>query len=384
MPNDSPVSAASLFWFHCGRCGSLFQSQPGESEERTCSHCGSKPSLGLDATPAPASPGAFQTAVVEPHAGDRKRVTQRKHKSSYLVFKLAAIWILVLGGIVFGVRFIWHDQEAPASESTGFTPKKSGAYTQEDSDLINGAKEGIGKNFIGFISSTGAEQHNQFVFSPIATAGRMARFYNLNPVVKINPSGIVAKNTTIIHIPDRRAIEVDWAPSDGRMLDTAFYEENGEWRLDWDHYVRYSDYPWPLFLSDKGDSEGEFRLLARERLAEERRSTDTLSLILYAPRFGYGDTTGQQSPEFNVRRASPDGRLLEAAFKLQRAGKRPFDMKITGTNPEELIRVRLKVRRIDDGEARHFEITKVIACHWYSTDLPGVEVPREDAPAGQK
>ncbi len=321
---------------------------------------------------------------MEPHAGERKRVAQRKHKSSYLGFKLAAIWILVLGGIVFGVRFIWQTDEKTSQEGYSPRPKKPGAYSEADTNLINDARELVGKTFLGFISSTGPEQRNQFVFSPVTTAGRMARYYILNPISRITPEQVFPKGSAVIHIPDRRAIEAEWTTSDGRTLDTAFYEENGEWRLDWDHYVRYSDYPWPLFLSDKGDSEGEFRLLARERLAEERRSADTISMILYTPRFGYGDTTGQQSPEFNIRRASPDGRLLEAAFQLQRTGKRPFDMKITGTNTEELIRVRIKVRRIDDGETRRFEVMKVIACHWYSTDLPGMEVPREDAPAGQK
>lgn len=314
-------------------------------------------------------------------------MSQRKRKSSFLVAKLAAIWFLVLGAIVGGVRFVWKEPQTPAQTSSPETPEKDHSSTEEDAALLSGASNQVVKVLKGFIASTGADQRNQFVFSPVETAGRMARFYNLNPMAKISPEGMSAKgDAAVIHIPGRKGIEAEWSLHDGRTLDTAFFEENGEWRLDWDHYVRYSDYPWPLFLSDKGESEGEFRLLARERLAEERRNADTISMILYAPRFGYGDTTGQQSPEFNVRRASPDGRLLEAAFKLQREGVRPFGMKVRGTNQEELIRVRLKVRRTDDGEARHFEIVKVVACHWYSTDLPGMETRKQeqDSPAGQK
>jgi DNA-directed RNA polymerase subunit RPC12/RpoP len=34
-------------WYHCGHCGSLFQSDFGFDESRICALCGEKPGVGL-------------------------------------------------------------------------------------------------------------------------------------------------------------------------------------------------------------------------------------------------------------------------------------------------------------------------------------------------
>lgn len=47
-------------------------------------------------------------------------------------------------------------------------------------------------------------------------------------------------------------------------------------------------------------------------------------------------------------------------------------------DPESLIRVRVKVRRIKDDEGSRFELVDVVACHWYSSDDPGVEIPEQE------
>ena len=51
-------------------------------------------------------------------------------------------------------------------------------------------------------------------------------------------------------------------------------------------------------------------------------------------------------------------------------------------NPEGMIRVRVKVRRIEVDMERKFEITAVLACHWYAVDDPGVE-PADPLPAAE-
>ena len=102
-------------------------------------------------------------------------------------------------------------------------------------------------------------------------------------------------------------------------------------------------------------------------------------MVLYAPRFGPSGETGFQSPEFLFKRDTRDGRLLDAAFKLDREGARVFGVNIPNINPEGLIRVRVKVRSVEIEGERRFEIEEVIACHWYSVDVPGVEIPEQPA-----
>jgi hypothetical protein len=352
-------------WFHCGRCGSLFQAPVGEVDDRVCTECGRTPSLGVEAAPAEAIPVALNRG---PECFDRHPL--RKRKKNYFMLKLLLGWSLVLFVIVGGAKLIWN--------SGGDAPKVSAVSevstgpSEEDGVFINEASPDCNQVFSNFLNARTPEERNQFVLTPITTASRMARFYSLNPIVSIDPATLKFERSAVLNLPGGMALETIWKTPEDRELDAVFVKENGEWRLDWDHFIRYSDYPWPLFLAGSGDPSGEFRLLARERLAKERKGSEAISLVLYEPRFGSASETGLQSPEFLIKRDSENGRLLEAAFNLEKEGKRVFGVKIPDVNPEGLIRVRVKVKRLDKGLERGFEIEKIIACHWYSVDEPGV------------
>lgn len=292
------------------------------------------------------------------------------------MLKLAAGWLAVLIAIFFTARKLWpdHSDNRPGVKST--LPAKQAASAQ-DISFLNEAAPLCGAALDGFLTASTPEERNQFVSSPITTAARMARFYNMNPLVNIDPRTITFQGSSVVRLPNGNGMEAHLSTPDGRLFDVVFVKENDEWKIDWDHYARYSDSPWALFLAGSGEAEGEFRLLARERLADERKNEDTISLVLYAPRFGYANDTGFQSPEFVVRRDTRDGRLLDAAFKLERDGKRVFEANLPSINPEGLIRVRVKIRRFEVNLERRFEVEKVIACHWYSVDEPGVQIPEE-------
>jgi hypothetical protein len=117
--------------------------------------------------------------------------------------------------------------------------------------------------------------------------------------------------------------------------------------------------------------------IIRERLAEERKDLSTISIVFYAPVFGRPAETGPPSPEFLIQRDSREGKLLDAAFAAVKNKKRPFNAKAFNLDPEGMIRVRVKIRRSGEMEARAFEIVELKACHWYSTDLPGFDVGKE-------
>jgi rubredoxin len=356
-----------MYWFHCGRCGALFQSEAGEPEGRLCPKCGFDPSPGMINAPAePAAPVAAAPAT--PHRAKR---TGRKRKNNHLMLKLIGGWSLLLAVIVFGARWLWPEEKQPKTvvSSTAAVQSMSG----EDAMLLQDAMPKCAATFSAFLAAEGSEGRNQFVLSPISTASKMARFFSMNPELKIDPQTLEVTGKSVAHLPDGMAIETQWKTADDKRFDAVFREESGEWRLDWDHFARYSDYPWALFIAGTGPEEGEFRLLARERLAEERKDARTISLMLYAPRFGQPDETGFQSPEFLLPRDSHEGRLIGAAFELARAGKRVFGSHLPAMNPEGMIRLRLKVRRMETELGRKFEITGVPACHWHALDAPGVE-----------
>jgi hypothetical protein len=327
----------------------------------------------------PAPPEQAVPAIPEEHSahlrgsasGNRKR-----RKRSHILFKLAAAWLMLILAIIFGSNYVLKLQQ-PGKTTTAKVSENTGP-TQEEAALLTEASPLANQEFTGFLTAGTPEARNQFVFNPITTASRMARFYDLNPMVNIAPDSLTHLKSAVLYLPYGRAIETLWNTADGRQIDAVFVEQDNEWRLDWDHFVRFSTYPWALFLAGSGEDEGEFRLLARQRLAEERKDADAISIVLYAPRFGSANETGFQSPEFLVRRDSDNGRLLDAAFKLEKEGKRAFGLKLPNDNPEGLIRVRVKVRRVKDDMGSRFELVDVLACHWYSTDDPGVVFPEPE------
>lgn len=288
-------------------------------------------------------------------------------------FKLIGLGLFFLFSLLFGAGFLLNRERARV-QAPAPVPVVAGPSV-EDTALLNEAGPQVNQALLGFLSAGTPEARNQFVLSPIDTASRMARFYDLNLFVSILPETLIGQKSAVLPFAAGRAVETVWNTEDKRQIETVFVRQDDEWRLDWDHYVRFSTYPWPLFLAGSGEDEGEFRLLARQRLAAERKDAAFISLVLYAPRFAYGNETGFQSPEFLLKRESEDGRRLAAAFQLAEDGKRPFGVDLPIENPENLIRVRVKVRRVKDEMGSRFELVNVLACHWYSSDETGFEIP---------
>ncbi len=353
----------------------------GEVETRICPECGSVPVL-RDDLPLNSSIAPAPQAALPAETGKASKHRTRKRKKSRLAAKLVIAWVCLTGVIalaVLAVRFMNRNVEAnvarPANHETVLLPNES------ERELINKVLPLANTNLSGFIAVTAPEQRNQFVRDPISTAQKMAAFYSLNPVARIAPASLKNSGSAVLNLSKGKALETTWTSADGHDLDAVFMLDGEEWRLDWDHFVRFSDYPWPLFLAGSGPTIGEFRLLARERLAEERKAAETISVVFYAPRFGNPGEAGPQSPEFLIQRDSEDGKLLVAAFAMRKDHKRPFAVKLENEDPTDLIRVRIRVRRAESETGRKYELEKVIACHWYSEDSTGV--PPAAQPVGK-
>jgi len=295
--------------------------------------------------------------------------------------KLLTGWLLATAAIVLAVRMIWSDQ-TPHHSTDSSKPSIQGTTGDESVVNLHKALTPCFAVLGGFFNASTPEERNQFVFDPVAMAGRMARFYNLNPLTRIDPKNVTNTANTLLNLPTGQALETRWHTTDGRTFDCVFLQQKGDWRLDWEHFARYSDYPWSLFLAGDGPPEVEFRLLVRERLSEERKDASHMSLVFYAPRFGYPALAGSPSPEFLVKRDSDDGRLLTAMFHKQAKNEPLYGAKLAFLEPENMIRVRVKIRRLPatSQSSQKFELVKVVACHWISINDAGVQ-PLEPAPA---
>ena len=95
---------------------------------------------------------------------------------------------------------------------------------------------------------------------------------------------------------------------------------------------------------------------------------------LLAPVFGRPLESGAVSPEMVVARRSDEGLLLEAAFNAKEEGKPLFGSLMETMEPEGLVRVRVRVKRGEFGGVRSFDVSKVVACHWMSSDEAGFDL----------
>ncbi len=383
------MNEEALGWFHCGRCGHLFQS-PLDDDGRICEKCGQNPSTFGEApqptkavhpTQSPQPENSPSPGVVESALPQKRSV--RKRRENPLVFKIVVAWLVLVMLFALAARHFWKEDDRLGTQVRApiNPPNELG---DEERAILEDALPQCSQSLGGFLASSAPEQRNQYVWRPISVAGKMARFYAMNPLLQVTPTDVKIIERRLLKLETGLAIVSEWEVVDGRKLDAVFHKEDGEWRLDWEQFVRNGDQPWPLFLAGNGGEVGEFRLMARLKLNDEKLRSDQLSLVLYSPRFGYPWDPGNASPEFLIPRSSDNGRLLAAAFNARKSGKSPFDGSIKNFDPEEMIRIRVRIRRQADNKGRVFTIEKVIACHWLAIDEPGLAPLSEEQAAEEE
>lgn len=362
-PNNHSSRGDQSRWFHCGNCNGLFQlAEPLQVSDK-CPLCGGDPySTKSGQLGASIAQQVNAVNVVADVSGGVK--------TSWTMPKLVGVWLGLLLFIVLGARWKW---KRPAIAATEKKAPSGEVISAKDQVFLQKVMPACLDAYVGFLASTTNESRSQFVLDPISSMVRMSRYYELNAVPKFNLDAMRVENHHLIQLPQGPAVEVQWIPGEHSCVETVFREENGEWRLDWPHYSRYGDHPWALFLAGDGPSEGEFRVYARERLAEELKTKDTISLVLYAPVAGrLGELSGR-SPECVVKRDSLDGKKITQALQERKQGRRPFGVRLPNLDPDEVIRLRVRMKRNEIGAQRGFEIMEVKACHWYS--VPDVLEP---------
>ena len=93
---------------------------------------------------------------------------------------------------------------------------------------------------------------------------------------------------------------------------------------------------------------------------------------------GATEEAGTPSPEFVVPKLSGPGRKLQALFDLHGQRKFPLGAKVPSEDPDDMIRLRVRVRRSTDSHGvRKFEIEDVLAGHWLGVAESGI--PEEAA-----
>jgi hypothetical protein len=352
------VSDTSGAWYHCTRCGSLFKAAADAGRRGSCPDCGGDPS-GEEEPQEAAGPVRVRRKIRKKHegnpAGQPVRREDRGKARALLVFVVA--WMAVLGIGAVTLKRKWPARELPDDEAAELS-----AEALEDQRLIQDELENCGKRLTEFLGAADIGTRAQHVLGSGRTVARMARVQQFNPS---NPlaEGLSVEEVRVIRTPVGRALETLWKTGNGGRIEAVFFEEDGEWKIDWDAFARAGTESWPLFLAGRGPGEGEFRLLARERIGSKGRDEQYIGLVLYATRTGRPGEAVAPSPEIRVERNSPMGREIEEAFVARQQGVGPFGSRLVQHDPDDMIRLRVRIRREGEDE-RVFHLDELFACHW--------------------
>ncbi len=292
----------------------------------------------------------------------------KRHRHGRSKARALAIFVIVWG-VVLGAAAVWLKKRSPdASEATSVADANTiGGQAMEDSRLLQDELQGCGERLEQLLSAANIGGQSPHVLRADKILPEMARALQFNPIFPVE-GAISPLFYQVIHTPAGRAIEMVAKQDDGKQVEAVFFEEAGEWKVDWHAFTRAGSGPWPLFLSGKGKEEGEFRLLARERIGASGRDPEFIGLVLYAPRPGHPGEAVSPSPEIRVPRASEMGRAIEEAFASRAKDLGPFGSAVVKYDPDEMIRLHVRVTR-EGEEERVFQITELVATHWMEQPL---------------
>jgi hypothetical protein len=368
------VSEIPDAWFHCCHCGQLFKASPKPGERGLCTACGHDPVTGEPGLPAGDPAGGTRVrrrvrkhAPAAPHHGKRSRHGRKKARA--LMYFVAA-WV---GLVALIALFFKRIPDAAPTPSPDYV-EKTDQLSVTDLQLLQDHLQECGDHFLAFLNATDPAERSQHVIRSEEAIPRMSRYYELNPAVP-SPGAVSLELQNVIHTPAGRGIETTWKREDGDLLEAVFFEDEGEWKLDWDAHVRACSEPWALFLAAQGPGEGEFRVLARERIGAGGRNDESIGMVLYQPRPGHPDEAVSPSPEVRVLRGSALGRAIEEAFVAREQNIGVFGSKAFANDPDGMIRLRLKLSRGGD-DTRVFEVEELLATHW-------LEIPETPIKAGE-
>ena len=354
-------------WFHCSRCGALFRAAADAEQRGSCPECGGDPVADSEVAETPA-PVLIRRKVRKPKersssgsgsGSGRSKHHSRSRKKARALAVFVVIWAVVLGTAATWLR----SRSSDANSSTSVLDEPTvGGQAMEDNHLIHDQLDNCSARLAQFLSAGDIGGQTPHVLRAKEIVTEMAGALNYEPILRSSVS-LSWLYHRVIHTPGGRAIETIWKNDDGKQVEAVFFEEEGEWKIDWHAFTRAGSEPWPLFVSGRGKGEGQFRVLARERIGAKGRDPEFIGLVLYTPKPGHPGEAIAPSPEIRVPRDSEMGRAIEEAFAERAKDLGAFGSGVVQYDPDEMIRLHVRVTR-EGEEERIFKITDLIATHW--------------------
>ncbi len=364
-------------WYHCGHCGALFQSDFGFDEDRQCEVCQRKPGVGLWPVVNSITPVASAKVASFHKTGEKARnLTRTSSEKTHrvrTVFRFALIWILLLLGVVGLTYFL---KSAPdKSRDVGVMDLNKVLSKKDQMQILNQVLPECDRVIHGFLSATTFEDRSIHVARPAELRFLMEAFYKDHEFPQINVNTLKRTGQQWIKLSNEWIVLTHWKDTGGENeFDAVLRKGSDGWKLDWPHFVRYSEAPWSLFLAGEGKlDQAEFRLLVRQNKNDDapKVGRQRMMIVLATSAWGKPKQITTESPVIVIDSTTDEGQLLESAFELLEKNQAVGHGELKPLDPDGFVRVRVKVTRDELGGEYRLTINELKACHWMDSDLSG-------------
>lgn len=363
-------------WYHCGHCGSLFQSDYGHDEDRVCEVCRRKPGVGLWPAVKSVNPVVSPKVASFNKTGEKVKKLGRTHSKRHhrirTAFVVALIWLVILG-LVIGARYYFFDTRTPQRKLV-LSDLNKNINASDRLKLLNQNIPECDQVLRGFLSAQTDEERGGFIARSKEHSPFMAKYYKEHQLPPVDLKSLIRERQEWICLGDEWMVHSLWKDNGGNEFDAVFRKELNGWRLDWMHFTRYEETSWKSFLAGEGDrDEAEFRLLAKKvEGTESVKATDQRMMIVLAePLWGKPGEVILESPIIFIDPTSEKGQSLTAAFELKQKNQSVYQAQFSPSYPSEYIKVRVRISRDELGGEFRIVLSELKACHWLDSDITG-------------
>ena len=193
----------------------------------------------------------------------RRKLKKRKKVPARVYAKWLAIWLLVVGVILFTVTQL---QEV-FSERKKDTVNIEERLVGEEYEFYHREYPQILSQFNGFLRARTASEMAEFTRDSNQLARKMNRYFGEQAPRRPTSGGLkpdpVFWNVAFEERPG--FVEVVWDGKEKGLFEGVFVKKEDKWLLDWEQYVRYSSESWTLFRDNiGGQRNGIFRVFVEK------------------------------------------------------------------------------------------------------------------------
>ena len=350
-------------YYYCRSCHSIYYSAVGGSSRLNCTKCKDTAAEGGIA----ASGARYKTAPKKVRKRSKEpsaytgRSRSKKSKPRNPTFSLAVIAFIILLGCGALFFFKGGDQNVSANITEEDTSDSELAIDAYNKKKLKEALPECLEALKSFVSAKETVDKTLHVYQGSRLAYKMEKYYAANPTLIGSITVEAVKSSIYNEINDHSLVDIVFTDDSGDLKEIAFIKEDGEWKLDWESYVRYSSMSWFRFVNTEEAIEGEFRLYIKKFNFGSEFEEEYLTFQLYPPSANVNKKiSGRGAQRILLPLSGPHTSILnQLSQDVDNSEEHSF------TDPAGYARVNLKLRLdYDEKNQPSIELLDILATHW--------------------